>query len=379
MSEGKKLKVLHCSDIHLDSPYVGLTGDKSDERRRELRSTFMRLGEYIREREIDYVLIAGDLFDTAYATNTTVEILIREFKNCKNTKFIIAPGRHDAYLDNPVYQSGRLPENCFVFSSDKLDRFDFEEDRVTVYGWAFMKEELDESPLFDNHVDDSSKINLVVGYADLGDKTGTKCCPISPLELNRFGADYYAFGSRHEKTEFFKRSGTMYSYSGALECTGFDQPYIGGVKLLTIDYNDGEMCMDGKQLSFGHIRFVVEQIDITGVNANNEITNRISQLISEKKYGVETALRVELVGSVDPHFTIPKKMECDAFGLYFFDMVDKTLPTYNTLHYERDMSVAGEIYRRLLPALKSENEEERLIAARAFRAGLAALEQREIE
>ena len=80
MSDGKKLKILHCSDIHLDAPYIGLTNDKSDERRRELRATFMRLGEYIREREIDYVLIAGDLFDTAYATNTTVEILIREFK-----------------------------------------------------------------------------------------------------------------------------------------------------------------------------------------------------------------------------------------------------------------------------------------------------------
>ena len=242
-----------------------------------------------------------------------------------------------------------------------------------------MKNELDESPLFDNHVDDSSKINLVVGYADLGDKTGTKCCPISPLDLNRFGADYYALGSRHEKTEFFKRSGTMYSYSGALECTGFDEPYMGGVKLLNIEYNDGEMSMDGKQLSFGHVRFVIEKIDITGVNANNEITNRISRLISDKKYGVETALRVELVGSVDPHFTLPKKMECDAFGLYFFDMTDKTVPLYGTEYLLRDMSVAGEMYRRLLPSLKSENEEERLTAARAFRVGLAALEQREIE
>ena len=43
------------------------------------------------------------------------------------------------------------------------------------------------------------------------------------------------------------------------------------------------------------------------------------------------------------------------------------------------MTVAGEIYRRFLPMLESENEEERLLAARAFRASLAALENREIE
>ena len=43
------------------------------------------------------------------------------------------------------------------------------------------------------------------------------------------------------------------------------------------------------------------------------------------------------------------------------------------------MSVAGEIFRRLYPMMQSDSEEERLIAARAFRVGLAALEGREID
>ena len=98
-----------------------------------------------------------------------------------------------------------------------------------------------------------------------------------------------------------------------------------------------------------------------------------------QKYGIETALRVALVGRVDPRFTVPKKFECDAFGLYFFDIDDKTLPLYGTEHFKRDMTVAGEMYRRLLPMLESEDEEERLVAARAFRVGLAALEGREID
>ena len=148
---------------------------------------------------------------------------------------------------------------------------------------------------------------------------------------------------------------------------------------MNIDYDDGELSIDGKHVTFGRLRFVIEQIDITGVVANNEITNRISRLVSSKKYGIETALRVELVGEVDPRFTVPKKFECDAFGLYFFDLVDKTLPLYGTEHFKRDMSIAGEIYRRMLPMLKSQNEADRLTAARAFRVGLAALENRDID
>ena len=378
-TQRKKLKILHCSDIHLDAPFIGMTGEKADERRRELRSTFSKMMEFVRERAIDYVLIAGDLFETKYATNTTAEILIREFRNCIDTKFIIAPGKNDAYDNNPLYLSGRLPDNCYVFSSDTLSRFDFEEDKLTIYGWAFRNEELTVSPIFDKHVDDSSKINIVCGYADLDGALDSPVCPISTQEMNRFGADYYALGSRHAKTEFIKKGGSMYSYCGSLECTGFENPYVGGVKLLNIDYADGELSMDGKHITFGHLQFVTETIDITGVGANNEIINRISQLISKKKYGSETALRIELTGDIDPRFIVPKHLECDAFGLYFFDMIDKTLPLYGTEHFKRDMSIAGEIYRRMLPMLRSENESDRLTAARAFRVGLAALENRDID
>ena len=378
-TQRKKIKILHCSDIHLDAPFIGMTTEKADERRRELRSTFAKMMEFVRERKIDYVLIAGDLFETKYATNTTAEILIREFRNCIGTKFIIAPGKNDCYDNNPLYLSGRLPDNCYVFSSDTLSRFDFEEDKLTIYGWAFKNEELTASPIFDKHVDDSSKINIVCGYADLDGSISSTDCPVSTQEMNRFGADYYAFGSHHEKTEFVKKGGSMYSYCGSLECTGFENPHVGGVKLINIDYDGGELSMDGKHITFGHLQFVTEVIDITGVNANNEITNRISQLISKNKYGQETALRIELVGDIDPRFVVPKHLECDAFGLYFFDMIDKTLPLYGTEHFKRDMSIAGEIFRRMYPMLTAENEEDRLTAARAFRVGLAALENRDIE
>ena len=106
---------------------------------------------------------------------------------------------------------------------------------------------------------------------------------------------------------------------------------------------------------------------------------RITTLIGEKKYGTETALRVELTGYVDPAFTLPRNFESDAFGLYFFDVIDKTMPLYGTEHFHRDMSAAGEIFRLMREKLESEDEDERLMAAKAFRAGLAALENREID
>ena len=54
------LKFLHCSDIHLDIPFVGLTAEKSEERRRVLRSSFMRMMQYVRDSGINVVLMSGD-------------------------------------------------------------------------------------------------------------------------------------------------------------------------------------------------------------------------------------------------------------------------------------------------------------------------------
>ena len=373
------LKFLHFGDIHLDTPFAGISPEKSDERRRGLRENFIKMMEYVRGAGIDYVLISGDLFETECATNNTAELLIREFRASEHTKFIIAPGRYDCYENNPIYTSGRLPENCYVFTSDKIDRFDFEDDRVVVYGWGFVTDSITESPIFDRTVGDGSMINIVVGYADLDGAVGSTLCPISSKDLKRFGADYYAFGSRHEGSEFIKIGSSLCGYSGAIESTGYDEPGIGGAKLLTVKYKDGEMSIDAKNLTFGKIVFRTETLDVTGVDSNNEIINRVSRLVSEKKYDENTALSIDFVGDIDPRFILPKNLGSDAFGLYSFVMRDKTLPLYGTKSFRRDMSVKGELFRQLLPMLESADEDERLLGARAFREGLAALEGREIE
>jgi DNA repair exonuclease SbcCD nuclease subunit len=378
-SQATILKFLHCGDIHLDTPFAQLPPEKSEERRRGLRASFMKMMEYIRGTGINYVLISGDLFEAELATNSTAELLVREFRNCPETQFIIAPGRSDHIHGNAIYESKRLPENCRVFTSETIDRFDFDEHNVRIYGWGFTEPNLNANPLIDQQVDDISKINIVIGYADIDGALDSDTCPISTQDLKRFGADYYAFGSRHEGGDFVSLEDSMYGYSGALESIGFDEPGIGGAKLVVVKYNGGELSIDAKNMSFGSIAFKSEKVDITGVGTSNEIINRVSRLVSDKRYGSETALRVELVGDIDPRFVVPKNLGSDAFGLYSFELIDKTMPLFGTDYMKRDMSVKGEIFRQLLPLLKSEKEEERLVAAIAFREGLAALENRDID
>ena len=57
------MKLIHCSDLHLDSPMeTHLSEAQARERNREILATFSRMVSYAQEQEVQAVLIAGDVY-----------------------------------------------------------------------------------------------------------------------------------------------------------------------------------------------------------------------------------------------------------------------------------------------------------------------------
>ena len=58
------MKFVHIADMHLDSAFTRLSdkGIMGDLRRLEQRKVFKKIIEYIKENNIDYLFISGDLF-----------------------------------------------------------------------------------------------------------------------------------------------------------------------------------------------------------------------------------------------------------------------------------------------------------------------------
>lgn len=373
------VKVLHFGDVFLDCPFSAMSASQSAARRAETRNTFLRAVRYAAEQEIDVVLITGNLIDNSYATLETLELLRGAFSSAPACRFVICPGPHDCLGDASIYQTGRLPSNVTVMDSVAPKRVVFEDIGTAVVGWAFCDRNYPGSPLENNSAEPYEQgVTLVAGYATDGGEEGD--APVSVSQIGEFGGEFTALSGGNLFDGFHRAASATYAYSGALENSCYEEPGFGGANLITLyPFAVGQGArVETARVDFGCRRYAMEEFDVTGVKSQNELLNRITAVIRERGYGQETALRVILTGRTPIGFAVPKTLTNENFGLYVFELVDRTLPSFDESAVARDMTVRGEVCRTLIPKMRTGTEEEKQAAAYALRVALGALESRDI-
>ena len=318
------------------------------------------------------VLIAGDLFDSGFTNSKTVRYAA-DLLGKVGCPVIISPGNHDPYTQNGIYSTG-FPENVYIFDNKELSSFDFEDMGITVWGYAFTSSSYEEHPLACEYKVNEDRLNLLCAHADIIQSL-SKYAPISPRELDDSPFDYAAFGHVHNAPEMGSYNGTLAAYCGCAEGRSFDELGFGGAILLEVEGKK----INASKIQLAKRRYMIEKIDITGFERDEETIEKIKQLIDVKKYQDDTSLRVILHGSVNSEYAPNAQRICEAVtGLYSLDIKDETLPTYDEEALAQDVSVRGEFYRTLLKTIREGTEEERKTAVLALRLGLSALDDKPI-
>ena len=113
------MKFVHIADMHLDNAFFNLS-DKDimgDLRRLEQRKILKKIIEYIKENNVEYLFISGDLYEHKYIKQSSIEYLNNLFKEITNTKIFIAAGNHDPRVKNSYYNKFDWNENVKIFNS----------------------------------------------------------------------------------------------------------------------------------------------------------------------------------------------------------------------------------------------------------------------
>lgn len=370
MSDRKNIRIFHCADLHLDSPFSNMGVDRSEAAGRLLRGVFTSMMLYVRSEHFDLVLMPGDLFDDGFADESTAALMISEFAQASECRFVIAPGNHDPFVPGGVYATKAFPENVFIFRESRLSCFSFDDLGVDVYGWAFTAASMEENPLAGMRVRDPGRINLLCAHCEVG-KPISRYCPVPESDLGAFGASYAALGHIHHRSEVIPAGNGYYAYSGCPCGRSFDEPGIGGAYLVEIEPDSGKVRTHFRP--FARCHYEIETVDVTGVQSREEVLKAIRTRITQKHYDSQTALRVILEGAVGTFEMNAPGLETEVENLFYLQIQDHTLPHFDSDYLAHDFTVRGELYRCLLPLLEQGTPEDRRVAAAALRYGMAAL------
>lgn len=361
------MKFVHIADMHFDSPFVKLS-DKDilgDLRRLEQRKVFKKIIEYIKNNNIKYFFISGDLYEHKYVRQSTIEYINKLFKEIPETKIFIAPGNHDPYLKNSYYNKFNWNENVKIFNSE-IEKIELPE--ADIYGFGFDDFYCNNSNIENIEIENKEKINILITHAtlDAGNNVEKNYNILSSKKLKEKNFDYIALGHIH-KLDFNTEEQQRIAYPGSTVSLGFDEPGKHGMIV-------GELEKENINLTFVPLdeeQFVKENIDVTNIFSKEELIENINELeIKEDEY-VELLLIGNRNFEIDK-YTILKYID----NQRIIKIKDQTEIAYDLEKLSNTTTLKGLFVKKMLEKSQNKNisEDEKNIIEKAIEIGLEALE-----
>ena len=267
------MKFVHIADMHFDTPFKSLSAKENlgEIRRLEQRKIFKKVIDFIKENEIPYLFISGDLYEHEYVKKSTIDYINSLFEEIKDTKIFISPGNHDPYLKNSYYRSYNWAENVYIFKN-AIEKY--EDENVNIYGMAFTEFYMKESPLNHFVLEHSGKLNILVAHLDINgakDEQGFSYNPILETKLNSLGFDYVAAGHIHKNN--IENKNHIY-YPGSTISLGFDE--IGEHGMIVGDLT--KTRLDKQFIKLDDRIFTEFELNVENLNSKEEIIEEILDL-----------------------------------------------------------------------------------------------------
>ena len=362
------VRIIHAADFHLDSAFSGLPPEKARQRRRESREILDRLTALARERQVDMVLLSGDLFDGERVYPETVERL-REALAALACPVFIAPGNHDPFTPRSPYARQTWPENVHIFRGGALEAVELPELGCVVHGAAFTAPERTDQVLAGFAAPADGLVHILCLHGEVN-APASQYGPITREQIAASGLTYLALGHVHQCSGLQRQGDSFWAYPGCPEGRGFDELGDKGVLAGTVER--GRVSLDFVPLC--RRRYHILTADVTGRNPRKALEEAMPATASDDVCRViftgETGeAGIDLAGLTGDYR--------DRF--YALELRDQTRVSRDIWDRAGEDSLRGLFLRELRARYDAaEDEAEREKIAAAVRFGLAALEGRDL-
>jgi DNA repair exonuclease SbcCD nuclease subunit len=202
------MRFIHAADIHLDSPLRGLEryeGAPVAELRGATRHALENLVRLCLEERVDFLLIAGDVYDGDWKDYNTGLFFARQMTRLREggIKVFLIRGNHDAA--SQISRELTLPDNVHEFSTRRPQTELLEDLSVAIHGQSFPTQAVTEDLSANYPLARENFFNIGLLHTTAGGREGHEnYAPCTVPGLLSKGYDYWALGHVHNREELHR-------------------------------------------------------------------------------------------------------------------------------------------------------------------------------
>lgn len=298
------MRFIHTSDIHLDSPLQGLEAHEDapvNAIRGATRQAFDNLIDLAVEEKVDFVLIAGDLYDGDWKDYNTGLFFAGRMGLLQRAgiRVFIVSGNHDAA--SQITRVMPLPANVTLFSSRKPQSVQLDDLGVIIHGQSYSSRAVTENLAAQYPHRAANFFNIGMLHTSLTGREGhADYAPCTVDELKAKGYDYWALGHVH-KREVVAEEDPWIIFPGNIQGRHIREAGVKGATLVTVE--DGRI-VEVKERELDVLRWAVCHADLSECETQEAVYEQVRTAM-EKEQGLAAgktlALRLRLEGTSPLH------------------------------------------------------------------------------
>lgn len=358
------LTFVHAADLHLDSPFAGLAEVDPEIAalcREATFGAFERIVDLCIDREVDFLLIAGDIYDSD-ERSLRAQLSFRDGLTRLDESGIrayIVHGNHDP-LDQWI-STLNWPKGVHVFRGGAVQSLVHESrdgSRAVIHGMSFPTRKVRQN--LAKKFKRSSEMAFHIGllHCNVGSNTGHE--PYAPCMLDDLicsGLDYWALGHVHSKNVLSSRSPAVV-YPGNSQGRNTREGGPRGCYYVEVD-TDGSVALEFAPTD--RVRWFDDEIEIKKIESEDSLLNELETKIEATQReadGRPALLRIKLTGRGELHDTLQRTGYVGDLTIRFRDygrarqplvwmmaIVDRTRPAVDVAERRRSQDIIGDFLR----------------------------------
>ncbi|HRB15317.1 MAG TPA: DNA repair exonuclease [Nitrospira sp.] len=296
------MRFIHASDLHIDSPLRGLDrydGAPVERLRSATRSALERLVDKALAERVDFLLLAGDIYDRDWQDFHTGLFFRGQMVRLERAgiRCFIVQGNHDA--QGVISRQLTLPSNVTVFSSRAAQTVKLDDLSVAIHGRSFPEREVNEDLVPSYPPPVSGYFNIGLLHTSLTGRAGHDTyAPTDLPTLVAKGYDYWALGHVHAREVLNERPRIV--FCGNLQGRHAKETGVKGCELVTVEAGR----IEAEFIALDVVRWSQLSVPLDGVDRLESLNEAFARALEPVLDGTTDrlhAVRVTLTGSTELH------------------------------------------------------------------------------